>query len=255
MVIINEKYIENSSDAFLNFDEGFSFGKGVFETIFLKGSTPVLLEKHISRINFGAKKLGIKNSVTEEYLFNIIKLFNLKDCILKLILSDNNIVITTRDNPYSSNDYLEGFSLTVSQVRRNETSLLTYFKWTGYLENILEKKKAMDLGYNDTLFLNSKGKITETTVANLFFIKNGIIHTPKISCGILNGTLRMWILENFRVLEGVYSLDDLLSADEIFITNSIVGVIKIRSINSIKFDSTTLTSEISSKYFNFLENL
>lgn len=253
MVIINGKYFEEGVTPFLTFDDGFSFGKGVFETILIKGSNPILLEKHVERINFAAANLKIKNSITEDYLLNIIKEFNIENCVLKLILSDRNIVITTRDNPYKSNDYSEGFSLTISDVRRNETSMLTYFKWTGYVENILEKQKASDLEYNDTIFLNSKGYLSETSVSNLFFVKDKSIYTPSIRSGILNGTVRDWVISNFEVIEGEYTLDNLLDADEVFITNSVMGVMKVRSINTTNFSAGIITSYISKKYFDFLE--
>ena len=139
-------------------DEGIFFGKGVFETIlFLE--KPIFLKEHIERLKSGMEKLGLEE-LEEEMLLDYISL---------------NFI-------YKKEDYIKGSSLKLSKVIRNSTSLLSYVKSTNYIENIIEKDKANKEGFKDTLFLNEKGYVAETSCANIFIVKNNKIYTPKISC-------------------------------------------------------------------------
>lgn len=145
-------------------------------------------------------------------------------------------------------------TLRVSEVRRNSTSKMTKIKWNGYIENIIEKKEAIKNGYNDALFLNEKGFVTETSCANIFLIKNGVLLTPKIEDGLLGGIIREWIVSNFNVIEKSITLDELYHSDEVFITNSLMGVIKVTGINDRVFEQGDLTNMISSKLGGLINN-
>ena len=92
----------------------------------------------------------------------------------------------------------------------------------------------MKKGYNDVLFLNEKGFICETSCANIFFIKNDKIFTPFSQNGLLNGIIRKWIIENYNVLEKNIKLSEINDFDEVFVSNSLVGIMPVNSINNIK---------------------
>ena len=174
--------------------------------------------------------------------------------MLKILVTPKNIVITERENPYTSDDYNRGMTLRISEVRRNSTSKMTKIKWNGYIENIIEKKEAIKNGYNDALFLNEKGFVTETSCANIFLIKNGVLLTPKIEDGLLGGIIREWIINNFNVIEKSITLDELYDSDEVFITNSLIGVMKVTGINDRVFEQGDLTNMISSKLGGLIHN-
>ncbi len=246
MIIINGEL--NSHNKII-LDEGFIFGRAIFETILVKKDV-IFLKEHIERINNSAKNLGINNTLTEEYVLTLIKKYNINNCALKIILSPENIVLNTRDIPYNDSHYEEGFSLNVSTILKNETSTLPFHKWTGYLENIFIREEAIKKGFNDSILINTKGFISETSTANIFFIKNNSIHTPSISSGILNGIIRNWIISNYTVIEGNYTLNDLITSDGVFITNSLVGIIKINKINTSTILDNNLISQLSKDYSN-----
>ena len=122
--------------------------------------------------------------------------------------------------------------------------MLVYVKSTCYIENIVEKNKGRNLGFDEIIFLNEKGYIAEGATSNIFFIKNNKIFTPKVKCGILNGIVRQWVVDNFIVEEGEYKIEDLLMSDAIFVTNSIVGIMKVCEIEGKKFNSHDKIEEI-----------
>ena len=94
--------------------------------------------------------------------------------------------------------------LTISKVRRNSTSRLCYIKSTCYIENLIEKENAKKIGYDDVIFLNENGYVTETSCANIFIVKNKEIFTPKVEDGLLGGIIRKRIMENCKVQEKKY---------------------------------------------------
>ena len=164
--------------------------------------------------------------------------------------SQMNIIITDREIPYKDKDYKKGFNMTFSKVIRNSTSRFTYIKSTAYIENIIEKKNAVKRGFNDVIFLNEKGFITETSCANIFIVKDNSIFTPKVKDGLLSGIIRRWIIENHNIIEKSITALELKNADEVFITNSLVGTMKINSIDDIIYDKTEVYGLIKKNFEN-----
>ncbi|MGL4772918.1 MAG: aminotransferase class IV [Clostridium sp.] len=224
-IIFYEKLVE--------IDDGFMFGRGVFETLLVKNS-PLFYEEHFNRLKNSIDIVGISKITLDEEkeIEKIIANNNIKNRVLKIVVTEKNIVITTRENSYGEDDYKKGFSLKLSSTYRNESSVLNKAKTLNYLENILEKEKAKDEGFDDALFLNSKGFLCETTSSNIFLVKDGYIITPSLECGLLGGIIREFIIKNFNVIEKKITLDELMKSEEVFITNSVMGVIKVNKIDN-----------------------
>ena len=242
----------------ISLDSGFFFGKGAFETILVK-EKPILLGTHVERLNKAINTLGINKNITEDEIYAGTKKLNCKNCVLKVMVSEKNTIITTREIPYKDSDYEKGFSLGLSEVRRNAYSNLTYVKSFNYVENIIERDKIISKGYDEALFLNTEGFISEGAVSNIFFIENGIIFTPKIKCGLLPGIIREFVIQNslslgFEVQEGEFTLDRLLEAEGAFITNSIMGIMKISKIQDKLINESVVVSEIKRYYDRYVEN-
>ena len=120
----------------------------------------------------------------------------------KILLTQENLMMRLRPNPYGPARYARGFRMDFSAVRRNETSPLTGHKTLNYGDCILEHRAAAAAGMDERIFLNTRGKLAEGTVSNLFLVSGGRIYTPALSCGLLPGVLRSYLLERYRVEEG-----------------------------------------------------
>lgn len=230
----------------ITLDEGILFGRGVFETI-QWDKNPIFLKEHLERMKASMKLLGLEE-LEEDVLTNFLEKQNIVDKVVKILVTPKNIIITKRKNQYRNTDYQNGFTLRLSKVIRNSTSNLCYIKSINYIENIIEKNNAMENGYNDAIFLNEKEMITETSCANIFIIKNNIIQTPNVGSGLLSGIVREFIISKFRVEELNLSIDDIKSADEVFITNSIVGVMPVVKIDNTTFNIGNKTIEVRKIY-------
>lgn len=243
-IYFNKKNIE--------LDDGVIFGRGVFETILVK-EEPILFSRHINRLNNAIKVLKIGDPIDEEGLLNKIKDMKIRNKSLKILVTEKNIILIEREIVYKYEDYRRGFKLKLSKVKRNSTSLLTYIKSINYIENIMENQKAKEEGYNEVIFLNENGFVTEGSTSNIFMVKNGIIYTPKVSCGLLNGILRGFIIENLKVIEKEITLKELLESDEIFITNSLIGIMKVVSFEKKDYEESNITEKIVGEYKKYIE--
>ncbi|MGL4850526.1 MAG: aminotransferase class IV [Clostridium sp.] len=238
IIIDNEK---------INLDSGLFFGKGLFETILVR-KKPEFLDFHINRLNEGLKLIGLKK--VKENIKEIIKKMNIEDRVLKIIVTEKNIILKTREIPYKKEDYEKGFNLCISKVLRNSTSSLNKIKSLNYLENILEREEALREGYNDCLFINEKGNICETSTGNIFFVKDKKIYSPSVEEGLLNGTIREFLIKECNVTLKNFKIKDLEFIDEIFMSNSIIGIMKIKSIGDYKFEKEDIFLETLQKYLD-----
>lgn len=232
------------------FDEGFSFGLGIFETMSVVNNHIILLEYHLQRLKKGIKFLGINLNITKEEVLNYVKDNPMKNGVLKIIVSENNIVWQCRENNYSDDKYKKGFSVALSSVIRNETSPFTYIKSLNYGDNILEKRKAALIGYDEPIFLNTEGQLTEGATTNIFFIKNNKIITPELSCGMLDGTIRKYIINRYDVEERVVYPYDINDFDEMFLTNSLMGIMPVYKFEDKIFKSRKRSDSLLNEYLN-----
>ena len=156
-------------------------------------------------------------------------------------------------NHYTPENYEKGFTMDVSKVKRNETSPLVYHKTMNYGDCILEKRNATAAGMDERLFLNTKEQVSEGTVSNVFFVRNGVICTPQVSCGLLPGILREYLCETEDVEETDIYVQDLKRYQECFVTNSLMGIMPVRQIGGIRFEEDRVTKELMRKYQDMVQ--
>ncbi|MGM9640053.1 MAG: aminotransferase class IV, partial [Faecousia sp.] len=238
-------------------DEGYYFGLGAFETVAVEEGRPVMLKEHYARLFRAMEFFCIKISTDEleEKVGNALAAPGMKTgrWVLKIAASKKNILVTTRKNTYSECDYERGFTADFSHVRRNETSPLTYHKTLNYGDCLLEKRRAHCRGIDEPIFLNTKGAIAEGATTNVFFVKNDRIYTPTVSSGILPGIMRAYICESDRVQETELYPQELTQFEEMFLTNSLLGVMPVVSLGSHRFLSQNIGRGLLAKYRAFCE--
>lgn len=230
------------------FDEGYSFGLGIFETISVVDNHLVLLDYHLDRLSEGSNFLGINLNVTKEKIQDYIINNPMENGVLKIIASEKNTIFQCRENNYTDDKYKKGFTIKISSVVRNESSPFTYIKSLNYGDNIIEKRKAAKKGYDEPVFLNMKGQLTEGATTNIFFVSNNQIVTPKLSCGLLNGTIRKYILDKYDVVEKYIYPYEVSTFDEMFVTNSLMGIMPVYKFEEHIFKSRKKSDYILSEY-------
>jgi len=212
-------------------DEGFFFGRGVFETMHVT-KRALFLQEHLARLTEGASRLGIKRSLTAGEVEQVISDHSLSDCALKVTITPENIVITTRPVPYGKELLKSGVTVMMGAGRRNACSRITGAKTTSYADSLLEREQATLAGCTEAILLDTDGFLAEGSASNLFFAVDGILCTPAVSCGILPGIIRSFVMKNFPVREERFMPEDLMRADECFLTNSLMGILGIREMQN-----------------------
>ncbi len=243
----------------IQFDQGFAYGMGVFETIAVHCGKTVFCEPHLDRLEQGMERLNIRNRAYERSA--VLEELNRRAVgrdriVLKLIVTEKNLIFRERNNPYSEETRRKGLKLCFAEARRNETSPFTYHKSLQRGDFVLEKENALRRGFDEPLFLNHAGRVTETAAANLFCVKDGVVRTPPLSDGLLNGVMRQFLLGIFpEIREESLRPEAVKNADELFLTNSLMGIMPVTSLEDIRFEQRTRGEELSAMYLAYLRKL
>ena len=94
----------------------------------------------------------------------------------------------------------------------------------------MQKRAATARGIDEPLFLNTKGQVAEGATSNIFAVIDGEVVTPPVSCGLLPGVMRDFALRVTGAKERPLMPEGLMQADEVFLTNSLIGAMPVRSI-------------------------
>ncbi|MDR3090444.1 MAG: aminotransferase class IV [Desulfobulbaceae bacterium] len=239
----------------INFDEGFQFGWGAFETIAIKNGTALFLDEHLVRLKLALDFLGITNFPIKHDIQSYIMSNNLREHALKIIVSKDNIVFSHRNIPYKPYDVNIGFDLSYGALIHDANSPFARHKTLSRGEYQYEFLAAKQKGAQDHILLNNRGEICETTTANIFFVTDNMIMTPPDSSGLLKGIIRDLILhdsafEQFSTSEQIITPGDIIQYNECFITNSLMGVRPVRAIGETRFNlgCQSLTARVARIY-------
>ena len=224
------------------------FGEGVFETFRYKSRLPVHFDKHIRRLKEGTAVLNMEMP-DEAYLISLIdqgvKEAALSDLYVKVcILSDGSnpfyensqgsqVFILVKEYPTPK----DSLKASICQFNKHSSSPILRIKTFNYLENIIARRDALAKGFEEVLFVNEKGHITEGSAGNIFCYKSGTLYTPSVDCGLLPGTTREILLDikeelGIEIEEGWYSLKEVISSEFAFFTNSLMGSVSISQIDN-----------------------
>lgn len=231
-------------------DEGFQFGLGAFETIAVQNGRAILVKSHIKRLNDTLKMLQIDRQVSTADIALEASKNEMEWGVLKVMVSEQNILFIRRANPYKRAGYQTGYQMEFSDIRRNETSPLVRHKTLNYGDCIMERRRAVKAGLDEMIFQNTRGEICEGTASNIFFVCNGKLITPAVTCGLLPGIIRGYICEHFDVTECVITRGQIDDFDECFVTNSLLGIMPVVKLGSRQFEKRSVTEMITTQYLH-----
>lgn len=244
-VILNGELVPAAQAKVSALSDGFLFGHGVFETVRTHLGRPLFFEAHHARLAASCAALGLAApdpaDVLADRVTRLLAAVRLPDAAVKIVrfrdLARTGELITARTLPYSAPDYMRGFR--VQTFRQGERDgRLTGHKSLNYLENLLARQSARAAGFDEALFVTPAGRVLEGAVSSLFIIKDGHAHTPPLAAGILPGVARARVLSLIgpeRAHETALTLDDVRGADEVFLTNALMGVMPVCTLDDHKF--------------------
>lgn len=238
------------------FDHGLLYGDGVFEGIRAYHGKVFLLEEHVDRLYESAKAiaLGIPMSRAEMCLAVVetCRANNIVDGYIRLVVTrgvgtlglnpylckvPEVIIIAAEIQLYPGELYETGLKVvTVGTMRNNPESINPRIKSLNYLNNVMAKVEAINAGVLECIMLNNQGQVAEASGDNVFILKRGVLKTPPVWCGALDGITRRAVMRiaadaGLPVEETVLQRYDLFTADEMFLTGTAAEVIAVTDVD------------------------
>ncbi|MBL9124952.1 MAG: branched-chain-amino-acid transaminase [Planctomycetaceae bacterium] len=238
------------------YDHGLLYGDGVFEGLRSYSGRVFRLREHLERLWDSARAIALTIPGTieelEEQVYATLRANQLTDAYIRLVVTrgsgslglDPNrcsnpqvIIITDKISLYPDEYYQNGLAIvTVSTIRNHPASLSPRIKSLNYLNNILAKIEGLQAGCVEALMLNVKGEVAECTGDNIFLVRDGVISTPPLDAGILEGVTRDAVIELAResgreVREVSLTKHDVYIAHEIFLTGTAAEVIPVVKVD------------------------
>lgn len=274
---INGKFEEWKEAKTHVLNHGLHYGSCVFEGLRVYNKKIFKLNEHVTRLFYSAKKLHLnlrfsedeicksisdtvsKQKIIDGYVRPVIWRGSEKMAI-SAIDSSINIAIAAWSWPsyFSPKKILEGVKLSTSKWKRpSPESAPTDSKAAGlYMICSLSKHEAEHNGFDDALMLDYRGYIAEATGANIFFVKDGLLYTPKADC-FLNGITRQVVIQianslNIVVKEEFLKPDFLKNCQEAFLTGTAVEITSIQSIDNFSFSQREITKKLISEFKKFV---
>lgn len=256
---LDGKLVDESEAKISVFDHGLLYGDGVFEGLRFYNSRVFRLEEHIRRLFDSAHAICLDLPWTQEEVIKFtcetVAANGLKDGYIRLVITRGSgelglnpylcktpsmFIIASTIKLYPEEYYQNGLAIITCATRRPApAALMPQVKSLNYLNNIMAKVEAIQSNALEAVMLNEQGYVAECTGDNLFIIKNGVLNTPLISDGALDGITRSVIIELAEKLgvpfkERSLTRYDIYTADECFLTGTAAEVIPVVALDRRK---------------------
>jgi len=264
-------------------DRGFLYGDGIFESMRAYDTRVLKLDEHLDRFLASAGELQIpvpcSAATLAEAVDELIAANGLDDAYVRLALSRGvgghrlsldgefrpTLVMTARPfTPYPKECYRQGMTGVTAGFHTSPDSPVLRHKSANYLENILAKDAAEREGAGEAIFVNAHGHVTEGTVSNVFVVEGEETVTAPVSEGLLPGITRAMVLADLAPALGLscreeaFGLGRLFQADEVFLTNSLMEIMPIATIDDVKIGGRVpgqITRELMAAYRKATQSL
>ena len=270
---INGKAVPNNRAKISVFDNSLFYADGLFETLMAIGDKPVFLDDHLHRLERGADLIGIKLPVSVNTISRWIKDANRKN---RAPVKKIRVTVTAGDSAFWAGkksapriiiivtEYeipIKPFRLTVSPFMVDGKSPFRNVKTLSFVIEMTSRKHAYSAKYDDGILINRRGNIAETTSANLFWVKKGVLYTTPLTAGCLDGMTRKHIIElanesEIPIRVKNIKLNELLKSDEIFVTSSLKLLLPVISIDTdrrYKYKSGSLTKRLKNLLIKYIQ--
>jgi branched-chain amino acid aminotransferase len=229
-------------------DSGLLYGAGLFETMRSRNGVVFRLEDHLDRLSSSARALSIsypyEKASVRAAVDRLLQANELAEARLRLTLTNGPLaqieeqrkptllITATAFRPYPSEYYRSGVLVILCPFRQNATDPTSGHKTTCYYPRLL----ALDLAHRrraaEALWFTTDNRLAEGCVSNIFLVKDSILYTPPLETPVLGGIARKTVRElaqqqSLDLAEKDLFIDDVLEADEIFLTNVVMEVLPV----------------------------
>jgi len=254
-VFLNDKLVESDKACIGVTDSGFLYGAGLFETMRSYNGVVFALGDHLDRLFFSARSLSIENSYDKNFItdaiYKVLKANKLTDARLRLTLTGGPmsepeekrqatlLITATKIQPYPPEYYRNGVLVVLCPFRQNVSEPIYRHKTTNYFSRMIALKLAHQKRAAEALWFTVDNRLAEGCISNVFLVKDSVLYTPPIETPVLAGVARKTVCQialkdSIKLIEKELSVDDLLAADEIFLTNVIMQIMPVSAVEKHK---------------------
>lgn len=252
-------------------DRGFLLGDGLFETLLSENGTIRRVRRHLTRLRESADLIGLPLHKTDLELSTAMQRVLAANALqegraaLRLtvsrgvgprgLLPSDDALVTILITAVQLGPAPESCRAIIAQTVRASGTVSARVKSLNYLDSVLARREAAEQGLDEALMRNCHGRIAEASAANLFLVREGRLFTPPVSEGALPGIQRAVAIAaghalGIDVAEAPVSEAELAHADEIFLTNSLIGICPLVALEGRKVGSGAagpLTGELAAR--------
>ncbi|MDH4202333.1 MAG: aminotransferase class IV [Phycisphaerae bacterium] len=251
-VFLNGQIIKAAAADVAITDSSYLYGIGLFETMRAADGSVFRLTDHLARLNSSAETLAIANSYSDEQVTQavdeVLTANKLSEARLRLQISNgavksdgttttNLLVMATEFTPYPAEYYEKGVRVALTDFRQNPADPFCGHKTTCYGPRLTALKNAHEKLATEALWFTTENFLAEGSISNVFLVKDGQLYTPPVQTPVLPGIARKTVIEiaeaeNIPCHEQPLQIGDLLAADEVFLTNVIMEVLPVTSVEA-----------------------
>jgi len=280
-IFLSGKLVDEADAKVSVFDHGLLYGDGVFEGIRAYHGKVFLLEAHIKRLYESAKAIALEIPMTPsemaEAVLETCRANELSEGYIRLVITrgvgtlglnpylckkPEIFIIAAKIQLYPPELYETGMKVvTVGTVRNHPEAINPRIKSLNYLNNVMAKIEAINSGVLECIMLNPQGQVAEASGDNIFIVKDGVLMTPPVWCGALDGITRRAVMRiaeeaGYSVKETVLQRYDLFTADEMFLTGTAAEVIAVTEVDRRSIGKGTpgsITLDLQNRFKEFVK--
>lgn len=250
-VFLNDKLFDINKARLSISDSGFLYGAGLFETMRSHNGEVFALTDHLDRLFSSASSLSINNPYNKKYItdaiYKVLRANKLADARLRLTLTNGPmaedekqrkptlLITATKFRSYPPEYYKKGVMVILCPFRQNPSEPTCGHKTTSYYSRMIALNLAHQKRAAEALWFTVDNRLAEGCISNVFLVKDAALYTPPVETPVLPGIARKTVCQiarqnSIKLVEKDLSIDDVLGADEIFLTNVIMQVMPVTGV-------------------------
>ncbi|MBK8913314.1 MAG: aminotransferase class IV [Phycisphaerales bacterium] len=253
-VSLNGRLMQPEQAQVSAFDAGLLQGVGLFETMRAYQGRVFRARPHLERLANSARTLGWSSipdiGRMNDQLRQVVSATELSDARVRLTVTTGTLRQSEHETPdltilataatdglYPPELYARGIGMTISRWRQNPFDPITGHKTVSYFSRLASLREAHAVGAMEALWLTIDNEVAEGAISNVFVVKEGALRTPATNLPVLPGVTRAAVLELAGILgiaarEERLQIEDVLEADELFVTNSMMELLPVIRLDS-----------------------